>query len=519
MEKELFNKLNILLDYEQFDQARKLINDTFNTVSFGSAKENLFFQTKLYGFLIDIGCESQKESDLLQAIKFLEANEEQLQTCITKASYYYNLANAKHGVARIFWSNNRGVHPISIIKEKFNQPIRLYWLAYKNLNENDNDLLFQILINLSNSFADASRFVEGMQFLDMVLRAEPNYPQALISRGDKLQYLSQVTNCAVTTALYTQIYKSYHQGILTNTLPPSILQRTMAHRQEALETISSHGFDINNLNKEIEETENEFNNHTPFRKFCITNFLILNEHSIYCNCVATEKDDLQIGVKHGMFKGDVVPKLELLLNRMKSEFAIARWMYYQSLQTETSFDSDVKFSELLDGEIINEQSEMQRTSFRICYGILDKIALGICKLYNLDTKPNVYFETFWDNPKRNTELNKIRNIHLNGLYSIACDLNTTTGELKQFKNWRNKLEHNLLVIKDTQNFSPDVFKIFKDTEFVAVADPADFLQKTLHLLQLTRAAIFSYVYCVRLQTIEHKVEGFEENSFVVDFKK
>ena len=117
------------------------------------------------------------------------------------------------------------------------------------------------------------------------------------------------------------------------------------------------------------------------------------------------------------------------------------------------------------------------------------------------------------------ELNKIKNIHLNALYSIACDLNSQGGELKEFRNWRNKLEHNLLVLKNSKELMLDVFKIFEDHEFVTVVDIALFENKALHLLQLTKAAIFSYTFCVRLQTIMSKAEGFEESSFKVDFKK
>jgi hypothetical protein len=440
---DLFKYLYSLLDQEQFDEARKIIEQTLQDISSLEAEKKIFVEAQLYGFLIDIGCESGNEDDLKSAISFFETNETALEKVVTKSSYYYNLANAKHGLGKIFYANNRGVHSIATTKDKFQEPINLYWLAYKTIDTKDQSLTTQILINLSNSLITVSRIVEGLQFLDIVLKQQPNYPQALISRGDNLHYLSQVTNCSVTIALYTQIYKSYDNGILTNSLPPSILKRCEYHKEEAIKTIHSYGFDTSNLNKEIEETEKEYNQHSDLRKFCLDNFLTLNEHAIYCNCVAAEKDDLQIGVPQGTFKGNLVPKLELLLNRMKSEFSFARWMFYKS-NTEEPFDNDVKFSELLDGEIINSQTEFLRTSYRICYGILDKIALGICKLYNIDSK-RIFFETFWDEPKRNGELNKVKNIHLNALYSIACDLNTKTGELKHFKNWRNKLEHNLLV--------------------------------------------------------------------------
>lgn len=518
MEEKIIDLLHQLLNNGKFDDARDLIEKRFKEMSEVNTDFSLIHYAELVGFLIDIGCESKNEKDLLFSIAFLESNEDLLLTCLTKSSYYYNLANAKHGLARIFRDNNRGVHSIQTVKDSFQEPINLYWLAYKNIGDKDAGLLSQILINLSNSLVDGSRLIEALQFLDTVLKTSPNFPQALVSRADSLQYLSMVTNCSVTISLYIQMYFSYGKAIKTNALPPYFLQKSLENKEKALKAIQGYGFNINDIETEILQSEKEFNNHTDFRKYCIANFLTLNEHGIYCNCVATEKDDLQIGVRHGMFKGDIVPKLELLLNRIKSEFAFARWLYYQSIQQGERIEYDSKFSELLDGEVINSKSEMQRTSFRLCYGILDKIALGICKLYNLNSK-RIHFETFWDEPKRNEKLNKIRNIHLNALYSIACDLNTKTGELKQFKNWRNKLEHNLLVLKDTSVSSLDILKIFEDEEFVSVADGKDFVDKTLHLLQLTRAAIFSYVFCVRQQTIQHKPEGIEDKSFMIGFKK
>jgi hypothetical protein len=518
MDNQLFEILGKLINQEKFDEARNLIHERLKLISVESSQKFLFLKLKLNSFLVDIGYAGQNENDLLEAIEFYETNEVQLETCITKSTFYYNLANAKHGLGRVFYDKNRGVHPINVVKEKLQEPIKLYWLAYKAIGDKEENLLFKVLINLSNALVYTCRIVEALQLLDMVLRIKPDFPEALISRGDNLDYLSKVSNCSITTSLYVNIFQSYDRGIKTNVLPPSILNRSLEHSKQALNLIQEHGFSINDVQKEISDSEKEFNDHSIFRKYCITNFLTLNEHSIYCNCSATRKDDLQIGVRHGMFKGKIVPELELLLNRIKSEFALSRWLYFKSLQAESEVEFDILFSELLDGEIINSQSEMQRTSFRLCYGILDKIALGICKLYGLDNN-RIHFETFWDEKKRKEQFNQIKNIHLNALYSIACDLNTTTGELKHFKKWRNDLEHNLLVLKDTSKPEFDVLKLFKDEDFVTIVDAEDFKNKTLHLMQLTRAAIFSFVFCVRLQTIHHRVEGNEKNSFMIDFKE
>ena len=406
---ELFNKLYELLDTENYDEARQIVEKSIQNIALLEPIEKLQIETNLYGFLTDIGIESQNEEDLNSAISFFETNEKKLEEFITKSSYYYNLANAKSGLSKIFYSRNKGVHSISVTKEKLQEPINLYWLAYKTIDQNDKSLLNQILINLSNSLVTVNRIVEGLQFLDLVLKEEPNFPQALISRADNLNYLSVVTNCSTTISLYYHIYLSYDNGIKTKTLPPTILTRCEAHKNEAVKTIENYGFNISNLDKENEETTKEYNQHSDFRKYCIDNFLTLNEHGIYCKCISDSKDDIQIGVKQGVFKTELVPQVELLLNRIKSEFGFARLMFYKS-NVDDIFDYDVRFSELLDGEIINSQTEYIRTSFRICYGILDKIALGICKLYSLESKL-IHFHSFWDDKKRRIELDKIKNIH------------------------------------------------------------------------------------------------------------
>lgn len=115
-------------------------------------------------------------------------------------------------------------------------------------------------------------------------------------------------------------------------------------------------------------------------------------------------------------------------------------------------------------------------------------------------------------------MDKQKNIHLNALSSIANDLNSKRGELKHFKNWRNKIEHNLLILQQKMNLNIDVFNLSEDKDFVVAVDIEDFREKTIHLLQLTRAAILSFVYCVRLETITTK-DAETTAAFTISLKK
>ena len=513
---KISNEVNSLLNSGDYENARRIVENELKKITTSS---DLMWIAELYGLLIDIGCESSSENDLEKAIAFLMKTEKELGKHINKASFYYNLANAKHGLSTIFLKENPGVQNLENIKTVLQEPINYYWLAYKHLDsKNQNGLKFQILINLSNCLIDTGRLVEAVNFLDVVLRSKPYYPQALMARANTLGLISTLTNCSVSVSLFVQIYKAIDEAIKTDQLPEPFKRNAINKRAIVLSKIQSFGFDINSIEQEISDSVEESQSHTRARKFAIKNFLTLNEHALYCNCRVCGKDDLQLGVSFAVLKGEFVGKLELLLNRLKSEYSLARHLYFQS-KSKTKQDFDSGFSELNDGEIITPKSEMLRSSFRLSYGILDKIALGICKLYNLSKNDeNILFESFWKkDDKRWENLNAIRNYHLGALYSIACDLNTKTGELKQFKEWRNKLEHKVLVLQQDGNKNNDILKLYEDHDFIAITDIKDFEAKTLHLLQLTRAAIFSFVYCVRLQTIsEDKGDG---KVFTVGFKK
>jgi tetratricopeptide (TPR) repeat protein len=507
-------KIHDLLNKSKYEEAREVINTRLKDFSVETALT--IEQLEYYGCLVDLGCESNNEQDLTNAISFLEANQTSIQQITGESSYYYNLANAKHGLDKIFWQNNPGVKPIETGKERFQEAINLYWQAFKTADRQNETLYVQVLINLSNALTYVSRIIEAIQFLDVSLNAFPNHPNALLSRGDALYYLCNYFNSNVTLSLYQQIYINNVQAILSDKLPVSYHEQVRARAAHALSFLEKHEYDLNKMQDDLAQTRAEYEALTAYRKFCVDNFLILCEHGIYCPCVAAESDDLQIGVSFAVFKGNLVPKLELLLNRLKSEFALARLNFYQSENSEFS-NSDVLYSELGDGEIINTNTEMLRNSFRICYGILDKIALGICKLYELPAR-KVFFESFWSDTQTWSTLNQNKNIHLNALYSIACDLNTKTGELKHFKEWRNKLEHNLLILKLSSDSNIDVLHVLEDSSFVTVVDFEEFKEKTLHLLQLTRAAIFSYVFCARLQTIELPGNETDAPAFHVKFR-
>src|ERR1035441_4207308 len=120
-------------------------------------------------------------------------------------------------------------------------------------------------------------------------------------------------------------------------------------------------------------------------------------------------------------------------NRLKAEFGTARHLYHQATNANTKdlHEHEITYTELFEGETVSIRTELLRTSFRLCLGILDKIALGICELYNIaDPTEKLYFESFWQpNAKKGkagtrwaTLKAESDNASLVALYSQATDL-------------------------------------------------------------------------------------------------
>jgi len=159
--------------------------------------------------------------------------------------------------------------------------------------------------------------------------------------------------------------------------------------------------------------------------------------------------------------------MEMVLNRLKSEFYFARHLYYEyyTSDIEDSLQFESYFSELFNDELLGLDVEKIRTVFRLCFGILDKIGVAICELYDIypSRSKDISFQNFWklDCNDRRERFDTIRNPGLLALYSIATDLNKhKDGEWAFLKEWRNSLEHQFVVIHKSDEPS-DIYSSYK----------------------------------------------------------
>lgn len=322
-----------LMDTGAYEEALRIIRNKLNLIKDDESKKGILEKSELYFFLIDIGTETDNKKLVLEGLAFHTQNENAVKAILPKCAYYYNIANAKSQLVKTFYRETPGVHSFKVSREYFQEPIDLYWLSLKHVELTNIELKCQILINLSNALTMNFRFIEAIQLLDTVLAINPSISQGLISKADHLLQMTSITNSPVTVALYATIYGIYEKAVRLR-IPPFAVQKCMHGMHHAKSKLEEYDFNMSELQKELALSIEEYSNHSNFRKFCIDNFLTLNEHTVYCKCSASSKDDLQIGGFKLILNGKLIPKLELLLNRIKSEFAFARWNYYRSLKEE-----------------------------------------------------------------------------------------------------------------------------------------------------------------------------------------
>lgn len=498
----LKEKINSFLDQRKYDDALHEL-DSQALVFTDKKSNNLFLLAEIAGSYITVGSESYNMNAVRKGLSILQSNKQILMTAVTEDSLDYCLGNGFHAIYKISTHEKECFFPTpENVKDSLFEAKQAYLKALKKVNlDSLDDYSVQILTNLGNNLNHSGRIVEALQLFDMVLNYNPRFPQAVVSKADGLLYMIQTTNCPLTISLFAEIHRLFDVASDQPVALEEIKRNIELGKMQCVAFLTANDIDLGSLESEFELNKQEYQNHSENIKFFLDNFLGLSEHSLYCKCNGAKIDDLAIGFPGFVTMDKKIIQLELLNNRLKSEFSLARQLYFDFLKSNRT--DNVHYENVLKGILNGIHYEQLRTSFKQCFGILDKIAEGICYLYDLDVNEgeNIYFESFWNpnkNSKRWPQINGFKNIHLTALYSIACDLNKSNGELGFYKVWRNRLEHGLFSLTNSEYED----KNWENKRFSEKTALDTFESKTKQLLQLTRAAIFSFVFCARQELIK-----------------
>lgn len=497
---DLNKKISNLLDTCQYDKAYKVLEAALIT----KHSDDYLILKAIAGFFIDLGNESFNKKIVEKGLRILLDNKDSIMHVVTKDSINYCLGNAYQSLYKIDTEKISDFFPIPENIETLFEAKQYYFKSFKALDmKNLNDYSIQVLTNLGNNLINSGRYVEAFQLYDSVLKYNPDFFYAQAAKANGLLTMAKFSQCPITTALFIEIYRLFSEAENHSIPFAAVRDRIETGKSYAHQFLREQNFCISRIHHEIILNNEEYEKHPLKLKFFLDNFLSLSEHSLYCHCNGAEKDDITLGYGGLRSNNKKLVQLELLVNRIKSEFCFSKELLYEYFNHMDLSEEAAYYENIVDGILNGINYEKLRTSFRLCFGILDKIAEGICYLFDFAMHKNesIYFENFWSAKKNHSrwqEINEKRNIHLTALYSIACDLEKNSGEFGFYKEWRNKLEHGIFSIKDWNYFDGKL----EEEKFSLKTDLSNFEKETLRLLQLTRSAIFSFVFCARIELIK-----------------
>ena len=444
-------------------------------------------------------------------LDLFERNAATFSEKISPSSLEYNLGNAKKSLYDIaFLKRQERFRPESI--ELLIEAKAHYWKALKLVR--DGAASPELFVNLGNVLDQCGRVVESLMWYDRAINTDPALGMAHFNRGLALLFLKSISD-SYTIKLLDESRCCFSLAESSGHLPRELIEQARFKQKYLAESLLKLGYGDEKIREDEHRNVEEYEAHDLYWKWCLENYLALSEHSLYCRCAGARRDDLSIPMQSKPIGGEFVPELELLLNRMKSEFCMARALYYQSAVTasETCWDTkpfEGTFTELYESEEIGLRAEFLRTSFRLCFGVLDKIARGVANLFDLaSSNEALYFESFWkpssESKKREERrweiINRQENRALVALYSLATDLNRAGGEWGHFKEYRNQLEHGIFLLRKNEAVGLGDRNLV-DLADVKTVEAAEFAECTFRMLQFTVSAIFSFAFCVRIEGLK-----------------
>lgn len=485
-----------------FIESYKITEELLCALNEMEVKDDAYFIMiyNLSGNFIDIGGMQPNHESALIGFNLMKENKSKLISLLGESGFYYNYANAKENLVSIknpFDMNFSTIDEMVEVKNYF-------WKSSVSMTNEELISSPNLKVNLANSLKRQFRVVEALAYYDDVNKLGCDIPQSWINRSETLMLLNNLSG-NYSIKMMREVRVGYLNVLSSKQVPP---QWFSYYKQCAEKLTMKIDGEINDEGRQTqerqddEETLEEYNSLGEYKRFCISNYLTLSEHGLYCPCSVSSIDDLTIPNSEKGIIGEFVIPMEMVLNRLKSEFSLARQLYYEYCRGDALRDVEYEthYSELFNDEVLGVEVEKLRTAFRLCFGILDKIALAICELYDL-APPNgvIYFQNFWqlDKNNRRESFEKIKSPGILALYSIATDLNDRkNGELSFYKKWRNDLEHKIVIVHKNEkpNDMYNSYGFIKDIIFI---NEGEFVRHFKQLIQITRSAIFSFVFTVR----------------------
>jgi LA2681-like HEPN len=369
-----------------------------------------------------------------------------------------------------------------------------------------------IFTNLANSFSSFGRGVEAIELYDAALEVVPRFAMALGNRGSAmLTLVRNIPDPGHATLIAAYAHANLKAALASDTVweggSPTVspqfeqMAAYIESKIDPLKTISANRLDGYSLGRS--DAEKRYRRWALNCNLFLNPLLVIGAHTI----AATDRMNLPPYI----CPVGEPPTFIAWFNQIKQEYVAARWFLYEGTRPEGKHfvDKETFLVNTLDYPAFGIQVEKLRASFRIAYGLLDKVGGFINAYYQLGMEPKrVDIRNVWHTKEGDVrpEFLGKPNLALRGLYWLAFDIigddpadqDSMAPQASELKRLRNLLEHRSLVLR--------LMDGDKAMGVVETASLREFEEQAMQVVRLARAALMYLAFSMRKEESDRKPE-------------
>ncbi|MEQ9241671.1 LA2681 family HEPN domain-containing protein [Roseovarius indicus] len=405
--------------------------------------------------LIDCGDAMEDVASVSQGVEILN---EIVKSINHDSTLFYNLANGLHIRSRL---GHGPISPVAgqALEDRFQARVH-FGSIMRDSNASD-ELKSQSLTNIGILLLETSRWVEAV---DCFQKAQKILPRNSVAAYQEMRYSMRLA------ALFHRKPKIYRTYCHLDTLLERIreLSDVVSANYETLVEFSGK-----NALPSVRKAAEDAARIKPCLKKRIDNpyfaFVDANGLSLSLHCSAEEYssgrfDLLTIpSIRAKLSDEHRVPEIFAMINVMKSDFALARQLFFdvRGIDTDTPFFETTSHADTLDYAVYGVRFSALTSAQRIAFDILDKIAVALACYLGTKQAHKASFSNVWGRVGRGGvfELNKEIDISFrmgnpgmialhNIFHDISKDDSRGHGFMEAHKSYRNSSTHRFSRVSD-----------------------------------------------------------------------